>query len=493
MGDCRLFFSHPTDPADGNCGANCMSPKEMREKKAELAKEIRQLADKANGENRDFTPEEQKNWDDVNDDYNGLNRNLERAERVEEMERELAAPVGDPDIGNHDFDSRNNTPDGTATDNVPDGRGDSPTEEDRSLALQAWFRCQVHADLTDRQVEACQRSGLNPNRPELKLALFEQQRWEGAQRAFSEAHPAKARRRALASLAESRDLSAVTGSTGGYLGPEGFISQLEINLLAFGGMLQVADVIRTSHGNDLPWPTADDTGNTGVLLGESASIGSSVDPSFGQKVYKAHKFSSRLVKIPSELFEDSAFDMASLIGAMLGERLGRVGNTQFTTGIGGGNAPRGITLDTTVGVTTASSTAITGDELIDLTDSVDPAYLGGAQFMLHHSVLKTVRQLKDGGGQYLWVSGLQQGLTDSLLGYPLTGNSDMASTLASGAISVLFGQLNKYKIRQVSGVRFRRLVERYADNDQEGFVAFLRQDGALLDAGTAPVKHIVQV
>jgi HK97 family phage major capsid protein len=57
---------------------------------------------------------------------------------------------------------------------------------------------------------------------------------------------------------------------------------------------------------------------------------------------------------------------------------------------------------------------------------------------------------------------------------------------------VVFGALNKYKVRQVQTLRVRRLVERYAELDQEGFVGFLRQDGNLLDAGTNPVKYIAQ-
>jgi len=45
----------------------------------------------------------------------------------------------------------------------------------------------------------------------------------------------------------------------------------------------------------------------------------------------------------------------------------------------------------------------------------------------------------------------------------------------------------------VSTLRLRRLVERYADADQEGFVGFSRADGDLLDAGTDPVKHLIQL
>jgi HK97 family phage major capsid protein len=55
---------------------------------------------------------------------------------------------------------------------------------------------------------------------------------------------------------------------------------------------------------------------------------------------------------------------------------------------------------------------------------------------------------------------------------------------------MIFGQLNRYKIRDVANLRLVRMNERYADYDQVGFVAFSRHDGRLLDAGTHPVKYL---
>lgn len=152
----------------------------------------------------------------------------------------------------------------------------------------------------------------------------------------------------------------------------------------------------------------------------------------------------------------------------------------------------GIVTAAALGKTAASATAIAADELFDLVHSVDPAYRKGAGFMFHDNVLLTIRKLKDGNGQYLWTAGLQAGEADRILGYGYTVNQHMASAVASTAKTVIFGQLSKYKIRDVRGLRLRRLVERYAESDQEGFVAFYRADGNLLDSGVAPVKYLQQ-
>jgi HK97 family phage major capsid protein len=63
--------------------------------------------------------------------------------------------------------------------------------------------------------------------------------------------------------------------------------------------------------------------------------------------------------------------------------------------------------------------------------------------------------------------------------------------MAADAKSVLFGDFSKFVIRDVRGFTLVRLDERYADYHQVGFLAFLRTDSDLLDAGTHPIKHYV--
>jgi HK97 family phage major capsid protein len=78
-----------------------MTPKELREKRAKLAAEIRKLADKANNENRDFNSEEKGNWEQVNKDYDQLSAQIDRAERAIKVDEEQRALPG-----RGDFDGR---------------------------------------------------------------------------------------------------------------------------------------------------------------------------------------------------------------------------------------------------------------------------------------------------------------------------------------------------------------------------------------------------
>jgi HK97 family phage major capsid protein len=199
-----------------------------------------------------------------------------------------------------------------------------------------------------------------------------------------------------------------------------------------------------------------------------------------------------VVLVSAELIQDSAYNLEQVLGNLIGIRLGRGTNAALTTGDGNGD-PNGIVVASTAGVTAASATAFTADELYDLVHSVDPAYRGmpGCAFMMHDSVIKAIRKLKNGDGQYLWQPGLGVGSPDRLLGYPVEVNQQMAGTIEASAKIALFGDFSKYMVREVAGLRFRKLEERYADTDQVAYIAFLRMDGDLIDAGTHPVKHLI--
>lgn len=439
-----------------------VASKQLREQRKPLGAKIRELSDRINTENRDFTAEETGEWEKVNGEYNALTRRIEIAEAAERTASDSDERSGDP--GRGDTDGRRNAKSSRE-------ERTQPTDEDRALSLQAWMRSQLGLPLKKRHAEACRRTRVRVGA-----------NTEYVVRLRSGQAPNSAR--------ELRALSAINLSTGGATVPEGFVSSLELALLQFGGMRQVADVMRTSSGNPLPWPTANDTSNTGEMIGESQS-NNSADPSLGAITFQAYKFSSKFVKVPTELLEDSAFDMASQIGAMLGERLGRIGNTKQTVGTGA-NQPTGAVTAATLGVTAASATAIVADELLSLERTIDPAYRSqGCGYMMHDNTILLLRKLKDGDGQYIWRPGMDMGDPDRLNGYPVTINQDMAQ-VATGTKTVLFGQFKKFKIREVAEIRMVRLVERYAEYDQQGFIAFQRFDSNLLDAGTHPLKYLIQ-
>ena len=288
---------------------------------------------------------------------------------------------------------------------------------------------------------------------------------------------------------ETRALSAVTGASGGYTVPQDFYNQLIDNMKWFGGMRQArTTIIRTNGGNPLPIPTADDTGNVGAIVNENTQV-TDQDPSFGQKVLGAHMYTSKIVRVPYQLLQDSAFDIEAWLRQKLAERIGRITNQHFTVGTGSGE-PQGVVTGASEGKVgaTGQTTSVTYDDLVDLEHSVDPAYRRQAQWMFHDSTLKALKKLKDSEDRPLWAPGIAVREPDTILGYPYVINNDMP-VMAADAKSILFGDFSNYFIRDVLGVQLLRLEERYADYLQVGFLAFSRHDGVLADAGAGPIRY----
>lgn len=287
-------------------------------------------------------------------------------------------------------------------------------------------------------------------------------------------------------------MSTTTGSEGGYTVQTEVARRVVDALKAFGGMRAAAQVIRTDMGNDMSFPTSDGTAETGELIGQNTTA-TAADPTFGTVSLVVYKFSSKIVAVPFELLQDSQIDVAAFVEGRLTQRIGRITNQLFTTGTGTGQ-PRGVVTGATLGKTgtTGQTTSVIFDDLVDLAHSVDPAYRAapGVRWMMNDASLKVIRKLKDSQNRPVFLpgyDGLGGAMGDSLLGYPITVNQDVA-TMAANAKSILFGDFGQYLIRDVMApTLFRFEDSAYAKLGQVGFLMWHRAGGNLLD--TAAVKY----
>lgn len=276
-------------------------------------------------------------------------------------------------------------------------------------------------------------------------------------------------------------LGVGTSAAGGYTVPLEFRNAIIERMMKIGSVRSVADHIRTDSGVNLPWPTLDDTGNEGAILAENSQV-TQQDLVFGTNSLDAYMYTSKLVLVSLQLLNDAGFDIDTKLPVWLGNRLGRVQNRHFTVGTGS-SQPDGIVTNATVGKTgaTGQTLSLIYDDLIDLIDSIDPAYLeaGNCKWMLGQALRRVVRKIKDNQGRPLWEPSLQAGTPDSLLSYPLVLNNHMPVP-AANAKSLLFGDFEQgYIVRDVNDVQVLRLTERYADYLQVGFIAFQRADGTV--------------
>lgn len=287
-------------------------------------------------------------------------------------------------------------------------------------------------------------------------------------------------------------MSTGTGSEGGYTVQSEVARTLVEALKAYGGVREVANVIQTEMGNPMSFPTTDGTSETGELIAENATA-TAADPTFGTVAVNAYKFSSKIVAVPFELLQDSQIDIEAFVRGRLVERIGRITNTYFTTGSGTGQ-PRGVVTGSAAGKTGASgqTTTVIADDLIDLIHSVDPAYRRNAscRFMMRDATLGAIRKLKDSQGRPIFIpgyDGLGGAMPDTVLGYGVTINQDVAA-MAASAKSILFGDFSKYIVRDVmQATMFRFADSAYVKLGQIGFLMWARSGGNLTD--TAAVKH----
>jgi HK97 family phage major capsid protein len=393
--------------------------KEKRETLAGIKAEMRALIDLSETEQRDFSDEEDKKFQDLEKRSEQITKAIERLEKAE---RDLGGKAG-----------------------KEKRRQEKESAEERQEKMEAAFRSYLRGGMSALTTE---------------------------QREF---------------LEEQRALNTGTDAEGGFTVPEGFSNTLEQAMLDFGGIMSVAQILDTNTGNDLPYPTTNDTSNKGAILGENQAAGESVDPAFGSVILKAFTYSSKPVLISNQLLQDNAVNLDSVIAQMLVDRVMRAFAEHAATG-GGTSTPQGVTIGGTKGADAAVS-SITYDNLVDLQHSVDKNYRKNGTFMFNDNTLKVLRKLKDDQGRPIFQESMRDGEPSTILGKPYVVDNDMPDIGAS-AKSIAFGDFNKYIVRRVRGYSVKRLTERYADNNQTGFLLFVRLDGRILDAGTHPIKYL---
>jgi HK97 family phage major capsid protein len=175
------------------------------------------------------------------------------------------------------------------------------------------------------------------------------------------------------------------------------------------------------------------------------------------------------------------FDIASYIAKEFARRIGAAEEEAFFTGNGSGK-PLGILAATggaETGITAASATAITMDEVMDLFYALRAPYRRSSVFLMNDSTVKALRKLKNANGDYIWHASVAAGEPDTILNRPVYTSAFMPA-IGAGSKSILFGDLGFYWVADRQGRSFKRLNELYAATGQVGFLASQRVDGKLI-------------
>jgi HK97 family phage major capsid protein len=329
------------------------------------------------------------------------------------------------------------------------------------------------------------------------------------------------------STAPGAPAAGSTGYSAGYLVPQGFWHNLQIALKAYGGLLDIAQVLNTDSGAPMPWPTVDPTGIQGYYLtemnqaglgvGQATSGGTAMlDNQFGQGMLSAYTILSGVVLASLQLVEDSAFDVNSFVSDRVGEAIGRKVAQELHTGTGS-NAMLGIQTALiakgagsvgTGGVyqpASGGSVYVLGnanpqnklasaapgwDDIENMMTYVDPAYrkAGNCKWIASDTTYTKLRKLTDNFGHPLWNPDIRDGGFGNIRGYAtvIDQNTGEIGAVASTAGGLIFGDFTRSMVvRQVNGAHTMQLRERYADYLQVGYLGFVRMDSRSNDLRSA--------
>jgi HK97 family phage major capsid protein len=302
---------------------------------------------------------------------------------------------------------------------------------------------------------------------------------------------------------EYRDVLSTTASGaggGGAFVPQGFLPILTEAQLAWGGMLPKITQRKVSSGAPMKYATVNDTANGLTVVGEGSGP-SETDPTTATGTISSDLLTTGAVRVSLAQLQDSYFDIEAFLKNDIGIRYARGLNALVTNGSTTTNVASLLT-SATLGVTTASGvTTLAGwtgqtlpasafEDLNTLFGSVDPAYLPNSTWVMNSAVRSALMGVQNSLGNPIFVPSVQGGALDTILGRPVVLNQAIAAA-AAGKPIVVFGDLSTYMLTCAQELTIYRLNERYMDTLEVGFIGAARHGGALLDAGTRPVKTLV--
>jgi HK97 family phage major capsid protein len=291
-----------------------------------------------------------------------------------------------------------------------------------------------------------------------------------------------------------------TNQTNAGIVPIDFYDQLLSYLIEVSGVMQCGPtVLNTAGGEPIQVPIVNQhTGltSTGTQVGVSAAQSAqlvSADPVFAQKTLTANKFGI-LIQVARELIDDSGVNLLGYLAMSAGRA---IGNALGNSLINGGNGISGYILAAPVAVTGGSASAVSATQqavggpsytnLIDMEYSVIAPYRQSRScyWLAADRTMGSLRKLSDTLGRPLWEPSTVLGAPDLLLGKPLVADPFMPATAAvANNWPIAFGDFSQYFVRMVGGVRFERSDDFAFGTDLVSFRAIIRADGQLMNPPT---------
>ncbi len=388
--------------------------KALRERRGKIVADMKALTDKATAEKRDMTDEETAQHEKLFGEQDKVRGQIAAEERQVELDREMAASAA------KDEEERKKA----------GGEGGGNADD---LAAKAW------------------------------------RKWLQSPRSLTDA--------------EHRALNAGADNEGGYLKPPPqFIASL---LKAVDNMVfirQAATKYQVNASNSLGVPTLETDQDDFGWTSELATGSEDTATRFGKRELSPHPMAKR-IKISKTLMRAGALPIEQIVQQRMAYKIGITQEKAYLTGTGA-NQPLGVLTASNNGISTGrdvstgnTSTSITFDGLMSAKYALKSQYWPRAQWLFHRDAVLQIAKLKDGQGQYLWRESVRAGEPDQILGRPLMVSEYVSNTFTTGLYVGMFADFSFYWIADSLDFQVQRLVELYAETNQDGMIARYEGDG----------------
>lgn len=204
-------------------------------------------------------------------------------------------------------------------------------------------------------------------------------------------------------------------------------------------------------------------------------------PAFEGIEIKAFDYRLPVIPISITLLDGSDADIEGAIVALLTEHVAR-GLTNLA--LVGGTAADGISalVPKVITTTSAAATSVSYSDLVDLLAKVKAPHnaQGVASWLMNSATRAALMKVLDENGRPIFLESTREGEPDRILGRPVVIDDNMPD-IAAGKVPIVFGDLRKYFLRIVQGVRIRVYQEeQYYRNNCIGVQAFVTADGKLI-------------
>lgn len=185
----------------------------------------------------------------------------------------------------------------------------------------------------------------------------------------------------------------------------------------------------------------------------------------------------KLTLISRSLMNRSDFDVLNFIVRKIAEAMVEFLERELIVGTTG--KMEGV-LSAANGITAASATAITADELIDLQMSIPQVYQSNACWIMHKSTLAAIRKLKTANNEYLLNPDITSPFGWSILGKHVYITESMPAP-AAGKKAIVYGDMSGLYLKFAQNMEIQILYEKYATQHGIGVCAWTECDSKIVE------------